>query len=446
MNPIDNLSKEQRELLIKIVKHDKAGKSAQPGLLPVQLGDNKYHPFGLGTLDSRRDLDELARAGFLVVLKDERLKLTYQLTNEAYTAVEELESRKKESKKKSKPRNNFPTTELGDLITQRQINDLVKAIPNFNAMLDPAMAFYLRSIAENTALLRTIEDSVINAAPSVPSTAISRFAETAFSMTPIFRQIEDLAAMLASSNIFKISEMAAKMVNESFLASLDSSLRQIDLSLSNFASVVDFVQIVPEISIEANLRLYSHYAVTPSKTADTVDNEPQRDKVVIEPFPPEPSQTTVIEGGECIEIVIRRGQISKGQFLPQDGMRGHQFRFFAYTEAGVYLMNDFEQQIVEGLSQLGWNFDHIDGNAPKWFKQNLLTAKNGHYHQPMNLQSKPSGRKTDTDYDEAFKKLKQGEDELLVFKWVCEQRGWRNAGRDERASFKAAMRRRRNGT
>lgn len=58
------------------------------------------------------------------------------------------------------------------------------------------------------------------------------------------------------------------------------------------------------------------------------------------------------------------------------------------------------------------------------------------------LQLQPAGRRPDGTYDMAYQKLAAGENEIDVFKWVCNAFGWENPGKSERDSFKKAMKRR----
>ncbi len=62
--------------------------------------------------------------------------------------------------------------------------------------------------------------------------------------------------------------------------------------------------------------------------------------------------------------------------------------------------------------------------------------------QNLHLTHGSPGRKPDEHYDEAYQRIRDGEDEMEVFKWYCEVEKIRSSNIYIKKSFKAAMRRR----
>lgn len=71
-----------------------------------------------------------------------------------------------------------------------------------------------------------------------------------------------------------------------------------------------------------------------------------------------------------------------------------------------------------------------------------LSSSSIEQNKEINLQTWPGGRPRDPDYDEAFRRISDGEDEKVVFDWFCRKKGWSKPGRAERNSFKQAIKRR----
>jgi len=84
----------------------------------------------------------------------------------------------------------------------------------------------------------------------------------------------------------------------------------------------------------------------------------------------------------------------------------------------------------------------LGGFFPK--VERIARVQGEHGKELIDLTSKKPGRKGDSLYDDAFRRLQDGEDNLSVFQWFCTQGNIINPDKHLRDSFKAAMKRRQN--
>ena len=127
---------------------------------------------------------------------------------------------------------------------------------------------------------------------------------------------------------------------------------------------------------------------------------------------------------------------------------GCSVRFTCYQEGNLRRVNRFIDEVIQKAKLLGFDPILIDDKIPETRDKTRIESRSQIKKDIgiIDLSLNKPGRPPDPIYDEAFRRLHLGDDIEDVFKWSCNEQGIEHPDKNNRDSFRSAMKRRHKNT